>query len=236
MIKVLKSCKYTDPVFGPVNLRVRSDVRSIRARWKGLELLVTVPAGTRIEDFEHIMAGMADRIIELKPKCRYYDGQLIKFEAFTIEVKEDATDGCFSVSGCDDHFVFHAPPGRASTPNGEKAFDIFIKRLCRLLFRVHVLLVANEVYAELDCYPSVTTRSNGYKRLGYCTASGEIHLSSALVLLPEHLRRYVVMHELAHLTEMNHGAEFYKVLDRYTKGRTAKLEKELRAFKWPVAR
>jgi predicted metal-dependent hydrolase len=47
---------------------------------------------------------------------------------------------------------------------------------------------------------------------GYCTRGGRLSFSWQLVALPERLREYVVMHELAHLKEFNHSASFRKKL------------------------
>ena len=49
-----------------------------------------------------------------------------------------------------------------------------------------------------------------------CSARGNINLSYFLVLLPGHLIDYVLLHELAHTREMNHGEHFWKLLDSMT--------------------
>ena len=51
------------------------------------------------------------------------------------------------------------------------------------------------------------------------------------MLLPAHLMDYVVLHELAHTREMNHGPRFWELLDRMTEGRALALRKELRAYR-----
>lgn len=47
---------------------------------------------------------------------------------------------------------------------------------------------------------------------GYCTRDGRLSFSWQLIALPESLREYVVMHELAHLSEFNHSAAFKRRL------------------------
>ena len=51
------------------------------------------------------------------------------------------------------------------------------------------------------------------KRLGSCNSNRDISLSCMLMLYPESAREYVVVHELAHIKEMNHSPKFYKVIE-----------------------
>ena len=68
-------------------------------------------------------------------------------------------------------------------------------------------------------------------RWGSCTSRGTISLSCYLMLLPVHLMDYVILHELAHTKEMNHGPEFWKLLDSMTEGNSHQLRAQLRKFK-----
>ena len=49
-------------------------------------------------------------------------------------------------------------------------------------------------------------------RWGSCAADGRITLNLGLVLLEQPLIDYVLLHELCHLREMNHGPRFYALL------------------------
>lgn len=48
---------------------------------------------------------------------------------------------------------------------------------------------------------------------GSCSAKHNINLNLNLVRLPVELRDYVILHELCHLREMNHGPAFHRMLE-----------------------
>ncbi len=56
------------------------------------------------------------------------------------------------------------------------------------------------------------TITSAKTRFGSCSSKGNISFSYRLMLYPEPAREYVVVHELAHLVEMNHSPAFYKIV------------------------
>ena len=50
------------------------------------------------------------------------------------------------------------------------------------------------------------------RRWGSCSAKGVVDLHWAIMLLPAHVADYVIVHELAHLRELNHGAGFWHLV------------------------
>lgn len=60
-------------------------------------------------------------------------------------------------------------------------------------------------------------------RWGSCSSQGNLNFNWRLMLAPEPVREYVVVHELAHRKEMNHSKAFYrevkKVMPDYEKRR-----------------
>ena len=54
--------------------------------------------------------------------------------------------------------------------------------------------------------------SNARSRWGSCHPAGYIHLNWRLIHLPLSLLDYVVVHELAHLRELNHSARFWRLV------------------------
>ena len=80
---------------------------------------------------------------------------------------------------------------------------------------------AGQLFAERVAYyapllnvaPRAVKHSSAKTQWGSCTAQGVVRLNLHLIKLPLRLIDYVVVHELAHLREMNHSAKFWDVVE-----------------------
>lgn len=78
-------------------------------------------------------------------------------------------------------------------------------------------------------YAKLTIRASRTK-WGSCSGQNHISLSLFLMTLPEHLRDYVIVHELCHTVHHNHSPRFHALVDQLVGGREKPLNRELRGF------
>lgn len=78
-------------------------------------------------------------------------------------------------------------------------------------------------------YGRVTIRASRTK-WGSCTARNDLSLSLYLMALPEHLRDYVIVHELCHTVHHDHSPHFHALVDRCLEGCEKALDKELKGY------
>lgn len=78
-------------------------------------------------------------------------------------------------------------------------------------------------------YGRITIRAARTK-WGCCTSKNNLSLSLFLMILPDHLRDFVLLHELCHTRHHNHSAAFHALLDRCLAGRERDLQRELKQY------
>jgi len=71
---------------------------------------------------------------------------------------------------------------------------------------------------------------NNVSNWGSCSVRGNINLNLRLVTLPKELQDYVMLHELCHLREMNHGPRFHALLESVCPGHR-ELARQMKAYK-----
>jgi predicted metal-dependent hydrolase len=103
--------------------------------------------------------------------------------------------------------------GRLSCGGPESGFG----RRVALFLKRRALATLSADTAEIASTAGVRATSisvgDARSRWGSCSSSGALRYSWRLILAPPEVRRFVVAHEVAHLTHLNHGREF-KALER----------------------
>lgn len=100
-------------------------------------------------------------------------------------------------------------------PRSSKNIDVDLLKLTRFFAR-DVLASRIGYHAKrlnLE-FERLTVRDQA-SRWGSCSGKRSISLNWRLILVEPELQDYVILHELAHLTEMNHSERFWRLLDRY---------------------
>jgi predicted metal-dependent hydrolase len=75
------------------------------------------------------------------------------------------------------------------------------------------LIAQSEAMALGVSYSRITMRDQR-SRWGSCSASGALSFNWRLVLAPHDVLDYVVVHEVCHLVEHNHGAAYWRLVEK----------------------
>jgi predicted metal-dependent hydrolase len=89
-----------------------------------------------------------------------------------------------------------------------EALARFYQRAARPYFAERIALWS----ARMNLHPQQIALSSARTRWGSCTSAGVVRLNWRLMQAPASVIDYVVIHELAHLAEMNHSARFWALV------------------------
>lgn len=232
-------------IISTVNLGDVCIVRNKRAkrfifRVKESVLYATVPFSCSVKDITKVLEDNSNRLKTLLQKSNRKVAKMLDFgfridaPNFKFEIVKGPTQK-FIINHSEESIQLIAPPD-TNFSNSEiqqwliKAVEqLLLKNAKRILPR---LVMQLSKLHNLKVSQVKLNLSKG--RWGSCSSRGNINLSAFLLLLPNHLINAVILHELTHLTEMNHSDKFWSLLDSYSHGNALAWNKELKSYKTSI--
>lgn len=221
----------SDKDFGKIHFVVRRSARNITMRVKEDGLHVTTPPYRSITALLEAIAPFRERLrnvcSEVKPKP--FDLNFsIEAECFRLKLETSPLKN-FTVSMRDETVVIACPAhADFTTDRVQTLVKNAVMRAMRKKAEEYLPPLVQYWSSLFDLPYNKITISKARSRWGSCSSKRDISLSFYLMLLPAHLMDYVILHELAHTREMNHGPEFWELLNQLTDGKALALRKELR--------
>ena len=221
----------SDKDFGKIHFVVRRSARNITMRVKEDGLHVTTPPYRSITALLEAIAPFRERLrnvcSEVKPKP--FDLNFsIEAECFRLKLETSPLKN-FTVSMRDETVVIACPAhADFTTERVQTLVKNAVMRAMRKKAEEYLPPLVQYWSSLFDLPYNKVTISKARSRWGSCSSKRDISLSFYLMLLPAHLMDYVILHELAHTREMNHGPKFWELLNQLTDDKALALRKELR--------
>lgn len=105
---------------------------------------------------------------------------------------------------------FYMPQGL--TPEQIKTACI---KVYRLLAKRYLTERTIEIARQMSVVPTAIKINDARTRWGSCSAKKNINFSWRLIQASDDVIDYVIVHELAHITEMNHSKRFWTVVENF---------------------
>ncbi len=200
-----------DPI---VRQLIRSNRRTISLLInQDAELIVKAPIKTDIEYINQLIHSKQKWIekkkLEVSARKRepktIANGEEFYFmgNKFPLEIIDDLR---FAIKFVDNKFYLSAD----CVHFGKKYFELWYKKQAKLYFKNRTFQLA-----ELHNFNIKAVKiSSANSRWGSCSSSGSVNLSWRLIMAPVEISDYVICHELAHLIEMNHSANFWQIVNK----------------------
>jgi predicted metal-dependent hydrolase len=168
---------------------------------------VTAPPGVSVQDIRMFLLRQSDWLraaIQRAPDAIIIEpgaeipvaGQLLRIVHRTGPRRPPAIDG-------KDLILF----GAAASA---KTVQVWLRERAR----TEVTAIAADCAAELGASVGRVTMRDTKGQWGACTARGDLSFSWRLAMAPPSVLDYVAAHEAAHLLEMNHGPQFWALVER----------------------
>lgn len=237
-----------DNEFGDITINIKSNMRQITARWRNDVLIINMPPVISRSKITLFIDENREklRILREKTKNREYQtsqtkhfhiGQIIPCFRSQIHITTINHKAGFTAFKCgNDNINTITISCYDNIDSEQKQYTIScaIKRIVKLVAPKILIPYAWEIAEDLGLQPKEFIIGHGLRKLGHCTSSKVIQLSENLLFLPEELVRYIICHELAHLTHMNHSKQFHDLCNIYCNGKEKAFKQMLKGFNFPI--
>jgi predicted metal-dependent hydrolase len=193
----------------------RSARRSIGLRIGKQGLVVSIPNRLSMRELERILhqklhwihEKLQARATTTTPGVSWQDMTSLWFTGQTIElqIQKDVRNRKVSFTG-------HALQLRMTDPQDADAIRHKVIQWYKQQALADFQRRTSLLVQKLGLHTPPIYLSNAQSRWGSCNSKGEIRLNWRLIQAPPHIIRYVIVHELAHLKEMNHSSRFWAIV------------------------
>ena len=228
-----------DKEFGKIHVELRRGMTSVRFTYHADgNLLMRAPLGLKISDLQHMVDINRERLRQLPQphQVTFSFGQVIECYKCRVIIEPQTKMPRYILNHWEGDTLHLQPHESADLDkeNVKRTISTAIERAMDVQAHAALLPLAQHIAHELELKPTRFEIGRGMRKLGHCTAQKVIQLSRNLMFLPEELIRYIICHELAHLTHMNHSPQFHDLCNQYCNGQEKELEKQLRNFHFPI--
>lgn len=232
----------TDPELGTIEFTYNERSKHIRVRILSNGLKVTMPLRSTEADAMKFINSIRGKILQKQEKVEkglekrnilIDENSKLQTLTFAVEAKPaNRKNIYFSLKSSTLNIEF--PVGtNCSAPENQQYFwngiSYFMRKEAKRLLPGRTKQLADKfgfTFSEVKIQSSKT-------RWGSCSREKSINLSLYLMLLPAYLVDYVILHELCHTKEMNHGDKFWAWMDKVTDGKSKEMRKELKNYYMP---
>lgn len=207
--------------------------KNIIARRKEGYIRLTVPYGFSPKGLPTIIENLRPRLVQIRPlpKAIFTEEDVITTLTFEARLVKDQYQKQICLTLKEGQLRIFIPE-KLDITHAEVQQEIRAKIIDVLRLEAKRVLPAKTAFFAKQhgfTYHSVKIGSSR-GRWGSCSTRKNINYSLFLMLLPEHLINYVVLHELAHTIEMNHSERFWLLLEKLCGENMQAMRQETRKF------
>jgi len=232
----------SDPELGSIEFVHNERSKHIRVRILASGLKVTLPLKASEEEAMKFINSIRNKLIQKQEKLEQglqksnilIDEQS-QLQTLTFIVKANPSERkniYFSLKNNTLHIEFPIGSDCTSVQTQQhfwNGISYFLRKEAKRLLPDRTRQLADKFGFDFTDVKIQSSKS----RWGSCSGLKSINLSLYLMLLPAHLIDYVILHELCHTREMNHGVRFWQWMDKVTNDKSKGYRAELKHYHMP---
>ncbi len=211
----------------PVHITRRRGQKNIRIRVKNGNVLVSAPYFCRSSEIEKFV----------NSQNTWINKQISKHRALQEHADKALNEGKWLIDG--KWILYQIVQSRLETVRYDGSDLLFLVKNPHSVDKTQVLSIFQnwakiilkerfwETARQIGLMPVKVSIRSQQSKWGSCSARKTISLNWRLVKCPPEIQRYIFIHELCHLEQMNHSPAFWQLVDHHYPNRKA-AEKWLR--------
>lgn len=222
---------------GPVLLTSGPRTRRMTIRvkpFKGIE--VAVPQGTApavlanfLKAHHNWMLGALDKIKSKENELTVFDESTqFKTRSFALRIEPAPLRSVRLVHRDGLLRIFYPKHMDVKTQSIQEVIRFGIEEALRREAKAYLPFRLRELSTRHGFKYAKVFIKNLKSRWGSCSGTNNINLNVHLMRLPDHLIDYVLLHELCHTVQKNHGSGFWNLMQQVTDGLALGWEKEMK--------
>lgn len=224
---------FIDEDLGLIIIVRNSRAKRLIARRKANAIQLTVPEGISLDKVKLLLRDLKPRLLNLQPVSSLFFDESTKLKTltFSLNIKKNNTqnyyvslnNGILNIT-CPQSCDFAEEVVQQKIRN---YIEIIIRKEAKRILPLKLDMLSKQFGFEYTDVKINKSRT----RWGSCSTRKSINLSMFCMFLPEPLLDFIILHELCHTVEMNHGDRFWSLLDKVTNNQAKILTKQLKAIK-----
>ncbi len=236
---------YNHEKLGLITVVWKNNIRNVRMSFKRERLTITAPVGYSLESIIRLINENEKKLFSFIKRHESRREDISIDENFTLDthfaiLHIALTNVSISKlkkvkSGDKDELLLEMPLNTDFTsPETRTIIKEASIAMLRYEAKNRLPLIVKEVADANGFKYSGIKINSAQTRWGSCSSKGSLNFSLFLMLMPLHLIRSVVVHELCHTEYMNHGPNFWALFDKVYGVSHLKVDKEIRELKLPT--
>ncbi|KAA6329034.1 hypothetical protein EZS27_022117, partial [termite gut metagenome] len=205
-----------DEELGRLVLHVNAHAKNFIFRTKNDAIYISIPPHVTLKETKEVIEKMRNKLIASQkhtPRILIDLNYHIETKYFKLSL----------VTGTHKKFLAHSKLGNTEivcppdTDFNNEKLQIWLKKIIEEALRKNAKaflpLCLSALSAQYKLPFQEVKINSSHGRWGSCSVKKVINLSFYILLLPQHLIDYVLLHELCHTCEMNHSDRFWTLLN-----------------------